>query len=169
MSSFPENRMRRMRATPALRRLVQETRLSVSDLIYPVFVTEETNGPRVIEPMPGIFQHSLDGLKAEVANVVELGIPAVLVFGIPSHKDEIGSEGYAPNGIIQEAIRGHQADSTGTRGHRRCLHVRVHVARALRHPAGRRHSRQRPDAGPSCRNRRLRRPMPARTSSLRRP
>ena len=62
MSSFPENRMRRMRATPTLRRLVQETRLSVSDLIYPVFVTEETNGPRVIEPMPGIFQHSLDSL-----------------------------------------------------------------------------------------------------------
>ena len=94
-----------MRATPALRQLVQETRLSVSDLIYPVFVTEETNGPRVIEPMPEIYQHSLESLKAEVANVVELGIPAVLVFGIPSHKDEIGSGGYAPNGIVQEAIR----------------------------------------------------------------
>ena len=105
MSSFPENRMRRMRATLALRRLVQETRLSVSDLIYPVFVTEESNGPREIEPMPGIYQHSLDSLQSEVATVVEMGIPAVLVFGIPSHKDEIGSEGYAPNGIIQEAIR----------------------------------------------------------------
>ena len=105
MSSFPENRMRRMRATPTLRRLVQETRLSVSDLIYPVFVTEETNGPRVIEPMPGIFQHSLDSLLSEIEVVADLGIPAVLVFGIPSHKDEIGSGGYAPNGIIQEAIR----------------------------------------------------------------
>ena len=105
MSSFPENRMQRMRATPALRRLVQETRLSVSDLIYPMFVTEDTSGPHEIEPMPGIFQHSLDSLKAEVANVAELGIPAVLVFGIPSHKDEVGSQAYAPNGIIQEAIR----------------------------------------------------------------
>ena len=94
-----------MRATPTLRRLVQETRLSVSDLIYPVFVTEETNGPRVIEPMPGIFQHSLDSLLSEIEVVADLGIPAVLVFGIPSHKDEIGSEGYAPNGIVQEAIR----------------------------------------------------------------
>ena len=105
MSSFPENRMRRMRATPALRRIVQETRLSVSDLIYPVFVTQESNGPHEIEPMPGIYQHSLDSLQSEVATVAEMGIPAVLVFGIPSHKDEIGSEGYAPNGIIQEAIR----------------------------------------------------------------
>ena len=105
MSNFPENRMRRMRATPSLRRLVQETRLSVSDLIYPVFVTQESNGPRVIEPMPGIFQHSLDSLLSEIEVVADLGIPAVLVFGIPSHKDEIGSEGYAPNGIVQEAIR----------------------------------------------------------------
>ena len=105
MSSFPENRMRRLRATPSLRRLVQETRLSVSDFIYPVFVTEESGGPREIEPMPGIYQHSLDSLKSEVETVAELGIPAVLVFGIPSHKDEVGSQGYAPNGIVQEAIR----------------------------------------------------------------
>ena len=94
-----------MRATPALRRLVQETRLSVSDLIYPMFVTEDTSGPQEIKPMPGIFQHTLDSLKAEVEAVAELGIPAVLVFGIPAHKDEVGSEAYAANGIIQEAIR----------------------------------------------------------------
>ena len=105
MSSFPEKRMRRMRATPALRRIVQETRLSVSDLIYPVFVTQESNGPHEIEPMPGIYQHSLDSLQSEVATVAEMGIPAVLVFGIPSHKDEVGSQAYAPSGIIQEAIR----------------------------------------------------------------
>ena len=105
MSSFPENRMRRLRATSALRRLVQETRLSVSDLIYPIFVSEKSGGPHEIEPMPGTFQHSLDSLVAEVEAVVELGIPAVLLFGIPAHKDELGSQGYAPNGIIQEAIR----------------------------------------------------------------
>ena len=105
MSSFPENRKRRLRATPALRRLVQETRLSVSDLIYPIFVSEEVGEPCEVEPMPGIFQHSLDSLTAEAKAVVELGIPAVLVFGIPSYKDEVGSQGYAPNGIIQKAIR----------------------------------------------------------------
>ena len=105
MSNFPENRMRRLRATPALHRLVQETRLSVSDLIYPIFVSEEVGEPRKIEPMPGIFQHSLESLTAEAETVVELGIPAVLVFGIPSQKDEVGSQGYAPNGIIQQAIR----------------------------------------------------------------
>ena len=105
MSSFPENRMRRLRATPALRRLVQETRLSASDLIYPIFVSEEVGEPREVEPMPGIFQHSLDSLIVEAETVAELGIPAVLVFGIPSLKDEAGSQGYAPSGIIQEAIR----------------------------------------------------------------
>ena len=105
MSSFPENRMRRMRATPALRRLVRETRLSVSDLIYPMFVAEGSSGPREIEPMPGIFQHTLDSLVAEVGTVAELRIPAVLLFGIPSHKDEVGSQGYAANGIVQESIR----------------------------------------------------------------
>ena len=105
MSSFPENRMRRMRATPALRRLVRETRLSVSDLIYPMFVAEGSSGPHEIEPMPGIFQHTLDSLVSEVESVAELGIPAVLVFGIPSHKDEVGSQGYAAKGIVQEAIR----------------------------------------------------------------
>ena len=94
-----------MRATPALRRLVRETRLSVSDLIYPMFVAEGSSGPHEIEPMPGIFQHTLDSLVAEVGTVAELGIPAVLLFGIPSHKDEVGSQGYATNGIVQEAIR----------------------------------------------------------------
>ena len=147
MSNFPENRMRRMRATPALRRLVQETRLSVSDLIYPMFVTEASGGPREIEPMPGIFQHSLDSLVSEVETVAGLGIPAVLVFGIPSHKDEVGSEAYAPNGIIQEAIRVIKQAQPEPRGHWGCVHVRVYVARALRHPAGRRRRGQRPDAG----------------------
>ncbi len=105
MSSFPDNRMRRMRATPALRRLVQETQLSVSDLIYPLFVAEGINRPREIEPMPGIFQHTLHSLVSEVESVAELGIPAVLLFGIPTHKDEVGSQGYASDGIVQEAIR----------------------------------------------------------------
>ena len=105
MSSYPENRMRRLRATPSLRRLLRETRLSISDFIYPVFVAEDGGAPSEIEPMPGIYQHSLDSLRAEVTSAAELGIPAVLVFGIPSNKDDVGSQGYAPNGIVQEAIR----------------------------------------------------------------
>lgn len=105
MSSFPKIRMRRMRATATLRRLGQETRLSVSDLICPVFVAHGRDQRREIEPMPGVFQHSLADLTSEVGAIAELGIGAVLVFGIPSHKDDVGSGAYDPKGIVQEAIR----------------------------------------------------------------
>ncbi len=105
MSSFPTTRMRRLRASPALRRMVVETRLSVDDLIYPLFVTHGRNVQAEIPPMPGICQLSLDRLLPEIGSVVDLGIPAVLLFGIPSSKDPQGSEAYEPNGIVQEAIR----------------------------------------------------------------
>jgi porphobilinogen synthase len=105
MSNFPDLRMRRLRATPALRGLVQETRLSASDFIYPMFVTHGRNVRREIEPMPGVFQHSLDNLIQEVETVADLGIQAVLLFGLPADKDGAGTEAYAPTGIIQEAIR----------------------------------------------------------------
>ena len=85
--------------------MVQETRLSVSDFVYPMFVTHGRNIRNEIEPMPGIYQLSLDNLMAEVGEVSELGIPAVLLFGIPAKKDARGSEAYEPGGIIQEAIR----------------------------------------------------------------
>ncbi len=88
-----------------MRRIAQETRLSASDFIYPLFVTHGRNVQAGIEPMPDMYQLSLDRLILEISAVVELGIPAVLLFGIPRRKDAVGSEAYEPNGIVQEAIR----------------------------------------------------------------
>ena len=105
MSSFPQVRLRRLRESPALRRMAQETRLSVSDFIYPIFVTHGRDVQNQIEPMPGISQLSLDHLISEVGEVSDLGIPAVLLFGIPAEKDPEGREAYEPGGIVQEAIR----------------------------------------------------------------
>ena len=105
MSSFPKTRMRRMRRLPALRRMARETRLSVSDFIYPIFVTHGRDVMAPVDPMPGIFQLSLDRLLDEVGEVAELGIPAVLLFGVPARKDPRGTEAYESGGIVQEAIR----------------------------------------------------------------
>ena len=105
MSSFPNTRLRRLREMPALRRMAQETRLSVSDFIYPLFVTHGRDVRKEVEPMPGVYQMSLDHLISEARDVAELGIPAVLLFGIPANKDEKGTEAYEPGGIVQEAIR----------------------------------------------------------------
>lgn len=105
MSSFPQTRLRRLRESASLRRLTQETRLSVSDFVYPIFVTHGRNVRREIDPMPGIFHLSLDNLMSEIGAVAELGIPGVLLFGLPATKDDVGTEAYEPNGIVQEAIR----------------------------------------------------------------
>lgn len=105
MSRFPRLRLRRMRDTAALRSLAQETRISVSDFIYPVFVTHGRGVRNPIDPMPGMYQLSLDNLIAEVGEVAALGIDAVLLFGLPANKDPEGTEAYEPNGIVQEAIR----------------------------------------------------------------
>ena len=105
MSSFPKVRLRRLRELSALRTMARETRLSVKDFIYPMFVTHGRDVRNPIDPMPGIYQLSLDHLIAEVGDLADLGIPAVLLFGIPSKKDSEGTEAYEPGGIIQEAIR----------------------------------------------------------------
>ena len=105
MGSFPQVRMRRLRGSPAIRQMTLETRLSVSDFIYPMFVTHGRDVRKEIVPMPGMYQLSLDHLLSEVGEVEALGIPAVLLFGIPAKKDEMGTEAYEPNGIVQEAIR----------------------------------------------------------------
>ena len=105
MSRFPRLRLRRMRDTEALRSLAQETRISVSDFIYPVFVTHGRGVRNPIDPMPGMYQLSLDNLIAEVGEVAALGIDAVLLFGLPANKDPEGTEAYEPNGIVQEAVR----------------------------------------------------------------
>ena len=104
MTSFPLARMRRLRASPAIRRMTRETRLSASDFVYPLFVTHGRDVRREIPPMPGIYQLSLDQLISEVGEVSELGIPAVLLFGIPAEKDAEGREAYDPIGIVQEAV-----------------------------------------------------------------
>ncbi len=99
------NRTRRLRKTENIRRLVRENRLNVDDLIYPLFIEEGTNIETEIVSMPGIKRWSLDRISKELDEVVALDIPAVLLFGIPSKKDEIGSETWNDNGIMQNAIR----------------------------------------------------------------
>ena len=105
MAGFPEVRLRRLRELEPLRVLSRETELSVSDFIYPIFVTHGRDVRRPIDPMPGCYQLSLDHLLAEVTEVAQAGIPGVLLFGIPQTKDSEAHEAYDEHGIIQEAIR----------------------------------------------------------------
>src|SRR6202163_2747329 len=105
MSTFPTIRMRRTRQNERLRGLVRETHLNVEQLIYPLFIAEDLSEPRPIAAMPGIMQWPLEHLGREMEHVASLGIPAVLLFGIPNEKDEVGSQAYAEQGIIQQAIR----------------------------------------------------------------
>ncbi len=102
---FPAYRPRRLRQSENFRRLIRETRLSVDDLIYPLFVIWGKGIKNEIPSMPGVYQFSLDNLGDEVKEINDLGIPAVILFGIPEKKDEAASGAYAPNGIVQEAIR----------------------------------------------------------------
>ena len=101
---FPETRLRRMRRNPTLRRMVRETKLSVDDLIMPYFVRHGTGVKQEIASMPGNFQWSPDTLAEEAKELAGLGVPAVILFGIPETKDEMGSEAYAEDGIIPRAI-----------------------------------------------------------------
>ncbi|MBW1974336.1 MAG: porphobilinogen synthase [Deltaproteobacteria bacterium] len=102
---YPEYRPRRMRRTENLRRMIRETRLSVDDLIYPIFVIEGENIKNPVPSMPGVFQLSVDKLVEELKEISNLGIPAVIFFGIPAEKDERGSEAYAQSGIVQRAVK----------------------------------------------------------------
>jgi porphobilinogen synthase len=102
---YPVNRPRRLRGHARLRDLVRETQLAVTDLIYPLFVYHGKNLRREIASMPGQYQLSLDRLGDTVAQVAELGIPAIILFGIPEHKDALGSAAARDDGIVQEAIR----------------------------------------------------------------
>jgi porphobilinogen synthase len=104
-ASFPSRRMRRLRRTPALRRLVAETRLSVDDLVAPVFVREGIEEPAPIPTMPGVVQHTLASLALEAKRLASLGIPALVLFGVPVRKDAVGSAGSDPHGIMQLALQ----------------------------------------------------------------
>ncbi|TYO99318.1 porphobilinogen synthase [Geothermobacter ehrlichii] len=107
---FPEYRARRLRRSDQLRRMVRETRLSVDDLIYPMFSAHGDNIRKEIPSMPGIFQQSIDHIVAEAREVHELGIPAVILFGIPECKDSLGQDAYSDSGIIQRTVRAIKAE-----------------------------------------------------------
>ncbi len=102
---FPARRLRRLRRTPALRRLVAETRLSVDDLVAPLFVREGIDDPAPIASLPGVVQHTRESLRKEVAALADLGVPGVILFGVPATKDEEGSGAWDPDGIAQLALR----------------------------------------------------------------
>ena len=101
---FPERRLRRLRRTPALRRLVAETRLSVDDLVAPLFVREDITEPQPIASLPGVVQHTRESLVKEARALSHLGVPALILFGVPSRKDAQGSGAWDPDGIAQVAL-----------------------------------------------------------------
>jgi porphobilinogen synthase len=103
--SFPARRLRRLRRTPALRRLVAETRLSVDDLVAPVFVREGIRDPEPVASMPGVVQHTRESLRKEARALAGLGLPAMVLFGVPASKDAEGSAAWDPDGIAQVALR----------------------------------------------------------------
>ncbi|HLK89208.1 MAG TPA: porphobilinogen synthase [Polyangia bacterium] len=103
--SFPEARPRRLRRTPALRRLVRETTLAPDNFIFPLFVCPGKGVRREIPSLPGQFHYSVDVLAQEAEEIARLGIPGVILFGLPEKKDEVGSEAWASEGVVQRAIR----------------------------------------------------------------
>jgi porphobilinogen synthase len=108
--SFPQRRLRRLRRTPALRRLVAETHLSIDDLIAPLFVREGVAEPVPITSLPGVVQHTRESLRKEVHELAQLGVPAVILFGVPATKDATGSGAWDPDGIVQVALRDLRSD-----------------------------------------------------------
>ena len=103
--SFPAQRPRRLRRTAALRRSLAETRLAPADLVLPLFVKEGIDEPVAVGSMPGVYQHTVESLRKAAHEAVEAGVGGVIVFGIPSHKDDIGSQANAADGIVQRALR----------------------------------------------------------------
>lgn len=103
--TFPMTRPRRLRHSRALRSLIQDTQLHPSDMVYPLFIKEGITEKKAIDSMPGVFQLPLSSLKKEIDDILAHQIPAVILFGIPEHKDEMGSDSLNPMGIIQQACR----------------------------------------------------------------
>jgi porphobilinogen synthase len=104
-SAFPALRMRRLRRTETIRRMVRETALAPADFIYPFFVMPGRGARQPVSSMPGVSQLSVDEMVADAREIAKLGVPAVLLFGLPESKDDVGSEAYASDGIVQVAIR----------------------------------------------------------------
>lgn len=105
MATYPTKRLRRLRYNSTLRDMVRETTITKNDLIYPLFVVPGSKINKEVRSMPGVYQMSIDVVVEECKEIEKLGIPAVILFGIPDHKDEVGSGAYDPNGIIQKAVR----------------------------------------------------------------
>ncbi|WP_026553395.1 porphobilinogen synthase [Arthrobacter sp. H20] len=102
--SFPHHRPRRLRTTPALRRLTAEHRLSPAELVLPAFIREGLSSPHPISSMPGVVQHSAESLKRAAAEAVELGVGGIMLFGVPKHRDATGSAAVDPDGVLNRAI-----------------------------------------------------------------
>ena len=111
MPQYPVQRLRRLRYNSTIRDMIRETTLSKNDLIYPLFVVPGENFKKEVRSMPGVFQMSVDVIVEECKEVEALGIPAVILFGIPEHKDEVGSGAYDNNGIVQQAVRAIKANT----------------------------------------------------------
>ena len=103
--NYPDYRPRRMRRTEGLRRMVRETRLSVDDFVYPLFVVPGSGIEKPINSLPGQYNYSVDKATDAAARAADLGIPSVILFGIPEHKDAVGSEAWKDSGVVQKAIR----------------------------------------------------------------
>ena len=103
--SFPESRPRRLRRSPALRRMVRETTLSPDNFLFPLFVCPGKGVKNEISSLPGQYHFSVDMLAREAEEIAKLGIPSVILFGLPEKKDEVGSEAWHPEGAVQRAIR----------------------------------------------------------------
>src|SRR5918996_5989715 len=104
--AFPEHRSRRLRGTPARRRLAGEAGVAIDDLVSPRFVKNGIDAPEPVASMPGVVQHTQESLRKEVRALADLGLPAVVLFGIPARKDATGSQADAPAGVVQVALRG---------------------------------------------------------------
>ncbi|MET8527747.1 porphobilinogen synthase [Micromonospora sp. NPDC005172] len=112
--SYPEIRPRRLRRTPAIRRLVSETRVDPAELIVPMFVKEGLSEPRAIASLPGVLQHSRDSLRKAAAEAVQAGVGGIMLFGVPERRDPTGSGGIDPDGILNVAIRDVVAEVGGS-------------------------------------------------------
>ena len=108
--AFPETRMRRLRRSPLLRDMLAETRLSVKDLVAPLFVREGIDAPVPIASLPGVVQHTTESLVKEARRLAGLGVPALVLFGVPAEKDPTGSGASAPDGVVQVALRALRAE-----------------------------------------------------------
>ncbi len=108
--AFPETRMRRLRRSPLFRDMLAETRLSVKDLVAPLFVREGIDAPVPIASLPGVVQHTTESLVKEARRLAGLGVPALVLFGVPAEKDPTGSGASAPDGVVQVALRALRAE-----------------------------------------------------------